>query len=255
MQNTKLLSILLVRYTSQGITIMLNKSIISAFVGAGSLFFSTICMAETSDISKDEWLDKLKELVPAMICKSFTENEGANKQLLANNIDYDKCVKLIPTSFDKCQKQYYAEIPATISNESAEKWGSSIGQCIGSDFAATNLSSSGSSTSTTSTSSTSSPSSSTSEPLTKDAWLSSIKLAVPPLICKGFLQDEGLGKQLKKQNIDYDKCVSLIPASIDKCQTELYSSMPATINQVDADKWGNTLGECIGKDFAVKYLL
>jgi hypothetical protein len=224
---------------------MLNTTILSAFVGAGSIFFSTVSMATSSDISKDEWLGKLKEVVPTMICKSFTENEGANKQLLANNINYDKCVMLIPVSFDKCQKQFYADIPSTISNETAEKWGSSIGQCIGSDFAASNLSGGASSSSSTPTT----------ETVTKDAWLSSIKLAVPPLVCKGFLQDEGLGKQMNKQNIDYDKCLGLIPASIDKCQTELYASIPDSLDQANTDKWGNALGECIGKDFVTKHLL
>ncbi|MBX9703583.1 MAG: hypothetical protein K2X39_05465 [Silvanigrellaceae bacterium] len=91
--------------------------------------------------------------------------------------------------------------------------------------------------------------------MTKDEWLGKLKAAVPDLICKGFLQDSSLKEQLAKKDIDYNKCVTLIPGNIDKCQTELYATIPAMITSENADQWGNTLGQCIGKDFAVKNLL
>lgn len=200
---------------------------------------TTSTTTSTTTQSKDEWLTKLREVVPAMICKNFTENETVNKQLKDANIDYDKCVTLIPASFDKCKDKYHTEIPATINQESASKWGRTIGECIGTDFATTHF--------------VGSRSASTQE-LTKDEWLGKLKAAVPDLICKGFLQDETLSKRLTEVNINYDKCVTLIPASVDKCQNELYAQIPAKITQENAGKWGHSIGECIGKDFALKYL-
>lgn len=91
--------------------------------------------------------------------------------------------------------------------------------------------------------------------MSKDEWLGKLKAAVPDLICKGFLQDAGLNARLTKLNINYDKCVTLIPPSVEKCQAESYAAMPAMLNEESAGTWGHTIGECIGKDFAVKYLL
>lgn len=95
--------------------------------------------ATTTDMAKDEWLRQLKVVAPTMICKSFIENEGVNKQMIAANINYDKCVTLIPMSFDKCEKQYYAKLPAIINSVNAGKWGTRIGECIGTDFAINNF--------------------------------------------------------------------------------------------------------------------
>lgn len=189
--------------------------------------------------SKDEWLSQLRTVVPGMVCKNFTQNEEVNKKLKAANIDYDKCVSLIPTSFDKCKEKYYSDLPATINQENAGKWGKNIGECIGADFANNHFGSA--------------PTTSVQE-LTKDEWLNKLKTAVPDLICKGFLQDETLNKRLTEMNINYDKCVTLIPESVSKCQNELYSQIPAKINQENAGKWGHSIGECIGKDFALKHL-
>lgn len=228
---------------------MLTKQTRNLVIGVGSLFFTGFSMAadSPSDMSKDQWLKSLKSVVPAMICKSYLANEQASKQLAAANINYDKCVALIPDSFDKCQTKSYDEIPATINNEIAEKWGSTIGECIGADFAANHL--------TASAPSTSQPEAASSDSMTKDVWFSKLKAAVPDAICKGFLADSSLGPQLKQKNIDYNKCLTLIPASVDKCQNNLYSSVPATIDSSNADHWGNAIGECIGKDFAVNHLI
>ncbi|MDR3503251.1 MAG: hypothetical protein P4L79_11800 [Legionella sp.] len=91
--------------------------------------------------------------------------------------------------------------------------------------------------------------------MTKDAWLKTIGPMLPTLICKGFMNDPDLKQRLETIKMTYDQCVSVIPESVDKCQNQLYASIPAKINNTDASTWGKTLGECIGKDFAMKYLI
>lgn len=260
---------------------MINKSITSIILAASCVVFSPFSCAAADDMNKDEWLGKLKQVVPDMICTNFMKNESVSKQLKTFNIDYNKCVSLIPASVDKCRDKFYKDIPATINKDTAQSWGSTIGQCIGTDFAVTWLSSaapesaaptapaeggaSAPGSSDDSAAAVSSADESVPAPastdgksddvLTKDAWLGKLQTVVPDLICKGFLADEALGKQLAKQNIDYDKCVTLIPPSMEKCVKDLYPAMPATINEESAGKWGHQIGECIGKDFAVKYLI
>jgi hypothetical protein len=89
----------------------------------------------------------------------------------------------------------------------------------------------------------------------KDAWLSSMTPMLPDLICKGFIQDTELKKRFDEIKMTYEKCVSLIPESAKKCQNEIYASIPEKIDGKSASTWGRTLGECIGKDFAEKYLI
>ena len=91
--------------------------------------------------------------------------------------------------------------------------------------------------------------------LTKDAWLKAMEPMLPSLICKGFLNDPELKKRFDDLKITYDQCLTLIPASQKKCQEQIYASMPDKINSEVAGVWGKTLGECIGKDFAEKYLI
>ncbi|WP_133135424.1 hypothetical protein [Legionella rowbothamii] len=91
--------------------------------------------------------------------------------------------------------------------------------------------------------------------MTKDAWLKTIGPMLPTLICKGFMNDPDLKQRLETIKMTYDQCVSVIPESVDKCQNQLYASIPAKISNTDASTWGKTLGECIGKDFAMKYLI
>ena len=91
--------------------------------------------------------------------------------------------------------------------------------------------------------------------MTKDAWLKAIEPMLPTLICKGFMNDPDLKQRLETIKMTYDQCVSVIPESVDKCHNQLYASLPAKISNTDASTWGKTLGECIGKDFAMKYLI
>ncbi|MFJ1267806.1 hypothetical protein ACD661_04425 [Legionella lytica] len=91
--------------------------------------------------------------------------------------------------------------------------------------------------------------------MTKDAWLKAIEPMLPTLICKGFINDPDLKQRLETIKMTYDQCVSVIPESVDKCHNQLYASIPAKVSNTDASTWGKTLGECIGKDFAMKYLI
>lgn len=110
-------------------------------------------------------------------------------------------------------------------------------------------------TSTDSSSPAKSTDSSTTTEMPKDSWLSSMTPLLPDLICKGFIQDAELKKRFDEIKMTYEQCVTLIPQSTSKCQNELYANMPDMINSESAGKWGRSLGECIGKDFAEKYLV
>lgn len=91
--------------------------------------------------------------------------------------------------------------------------------------------------------------------LTKDQWLSSMDPVLPSVICKGFLEDAELKKRFEDIKMTEQKCISVIPESATKCRTQLYPSIPQKINDAEASTWGKKLGECIGKDFAIKYLI
>lgn len=91
--------------------------------------------------------------------------------------------------------------------------------------------------------------------ISKDSWLKSVTPLLPDLICKGFESDPQLKKRLDDIKMTYEQCVAAIPASVSKCQQELYGNIPDKINSDNAAVWGKSLGECIGKDFAIKYLI
>lgn len=89
----------------------------------------------------------------------------------------------------------------------------------------------------------------------KDDWLKQLKAALPTVICKNFMDEPVLKQRFDELHISMEQCTTLIPASIDKCQQQYYADLPDLINMDLASKWGGTLGECIGKDFAEKYLV
>jgi hypothetical protein len=91
--------------------------------------------------------------------------------------------------------------------------------------------------------------------MSKTQWLNTIVPMLPSLICKGFMGDSDLKQRLDKIKMNYGQCVAAIPASVNRCQSQLSASIPDTINNEAAAIWGKSLGECIGKDFAMKYLL
>ena len=91
--------------------------------------------------------------------------------------------------------------------------------------------------------------------INKDSWLKSVTPILPSLICKGFANDPELKIRFDEIQMTYEQCITVIPDSVSKCQRELYSEIPDKINNDNAAVWGKSLGECIGKDFAIKYLI
>lgn len=89
----------------------------------------------------------------------------------------------------------------------------------------------------------------------KDTWLNTITPLIPDLICKGFIQDPDLKKRFDELKMTYEQCVNLMPECATKCKNELYANIPDTVNSESAATWGKSLGECVGKDFAEKYLV
>lgn len=87
------------------------------------------------EITKDVWLEQVRLSAAVPICKSFVEDEAIALQMKTHGISYEKCVSLIPGIAETCEKKYDAEMPLSINEEGAEKWGKLIGECIGSDFA------------------------------------------------------------------------------------------------------------------------
>ncbi|CEK11014.1 hypothetical protein [Legionella hackeliae] len=233
---------------------MSTKSKLETLIGLGIVLLPLQGLAASpTEMTKDDWLGKLKEVAPTVICQGFFEDASLKKRMEELKIDNTKCVSLIPASFEKCQTQYYSSLPSSINKESASKWGHTIGECIGTDFATKYLVATptpGSSSSSTDSSATGQPSE-----MPKDKWFAQLKSLAPSMICQGFFEDASLKKKLEDRNIDNTKCVSLISPSFEKCQTEFYSSLPATIDNDTANTWGRKIGECIGTDFAKKYLV
>lgn len=90
--------------------------------------------------------------------------------------------------------------------------------------------------------------------MSRDAWLEAVRVGVAGPVCKSFMGDGTIAMELKARHIDYNKCVLLMPAITDKCEKKYMSSLPMVINDQNAEKWGQLLGECIGNDFAISYL-
>ncbi|KTD31410.1 MULTISPECIES: hypothetical protein [Legionella] len=111
---------------------MRNHLFYKPIIGISFTFLSISAFADGTP--KEIWMRDLKELAPEIICKSFIEDSDLNKQMKAAKISYDKCLTLVPTSFDKCHAKYDSQIPAIITKEEAEKWGNNIGMCIGGEF-------------------------------------------------------------------------------------------------------------------------
>ncbi len=96
---------------------------------------------------------------------------------------------------------------------------------------------------------------SSSSEMTKDEWLSEMNSALPDVVCKGFFEDETLKKRFDELKISKDKCMGYVPAIATKCKEKIYDKIPAKIDDKSASTWGESLGECIGQNFAEQYLL
>lgn len=118
---------------------MFHQLLFTAFISTTCLTPVLATAAPITELPKDQWLGKLNEVVPAMMCNNFKQNETINAQLVAAKIDYKQCMVLIPASFEKCKTQFYSQIPATINKAIANTWGERLGRCIGTDFAKNHL--------------------------------------------------------------------------------------------------------------------
>lgn len=90
--------------------------------------------------------------------------------------------------------------------------------------------------------------------MSKDSWLKQVKSVVSEPICKGFMKDESIARRFKALNMSFEDCVAKIPPLAEQCQQKYYKAIPEHINQTNASKWGRTIGECIGTEFARQYL-
>lgn len=110
----------------------------SYLIGLGMSWLPLVVLAAVPDLTgtaKNVWIEQVKMAVSVPVCKSFTEDESIATQMKARNINYDRCIALMPTITDKCIKKYEASLPEILNDESAEKWGRIIGECIGNNFA------------------------------------------------------------------------------------------------------------------------
>ncbi len=90
--------------------------------------------------------------------------------------------------------------------------------------------------------------------MAKNEWLQQVRNEVSVPVCKSFVEDDSIGAQMKTRHINYDQCVAAMPAVTDKCIKTHDASIPPTLNDDAADKWGKIIGGCIGKEFASSYL-
>lgn len=94
-----------------------------------------------------------------------------------------------------------------------------------------------------------------SEILSKEDWFKYITPLLPDLICKGFENDVQLKKRFNEIKMSYKQCMEVLPKSISICQQELYAGIPDQMSDKTVDSTAKSLAECIGKDFALKYLI
>ena len=90
--------------------------------------------------------------------------------------------------------------------------------------------------------------------MTRGDWLTQVNTGIPEPVCKSFIEDPSIAAQMKVRNISYQSCVSLMPKIAENCEKKYATSIPATLDDQSAHKWGKVIGECIGNDFAMLYL-
>ena len=219
---------------------MTTKLVLNITIMALGLFVSAaVHAAPDNTITRDAWLEKIKSSAPDALCHGFVDDKGLNTKMTTAKIDFNKCVKLVPAIFDKCQESYYSVIPAVLKNESIAQWGSVLGQCVGSSFATTYFDKAPGIRS---------------DEMTKEVWLSKFAQAAPALMCAELFKSKSILEKLNAHHITYDKCLQLLPESISKCQTQLMPTIPATLNDSDRQKWGDSMGKCIGAEFRNQHL-
>lgn len=90
--------------------------------------------------------------------------------------------------------------------------------------------------------------------VSKEEWLAQVKAEASVPICKSFTEDEVISVQMKAHQVSYDSCLTLIPGIAEQCGKKYEALLPATLDGDLSDQWGRTVGECIGNDFAMRYL-
>ena len=118
---------------------MFSKWLVAASIGLSSFFIPSISLAANTppsvEVAKDLWLDQMLPMFPPIICKGFLNDERLKKRFDELKMTYDQCVTYIPEISTGCKNKVYAEIPATVTGESAATWGRALGECIGKGFA------------------------------------------------------------------------------------------------------------------------
>lgn len=221
---------------------MAAQGIVYSVMSVVGILISTIALAtppstEDVTITRDAWLNRLKGIAPEMVCHGFTHNKDVNEKLVKAKINFEQCVAFIPAIFEGCRVKYYSVIPAVLKNDSIAQWGSVLGNCIGADFATAHFIPKN-------------PSNITS----KEVWLSQFSLVAPALMCAELFKNPSTREKLNLHHINNDKCMMLLPVSIGKCQLELLPTIPETLNEIGRKKWGDSLGNCVGKDFRDQHL-
>ena len=90
--------------------------------------------------------------------------------------------------------------------------------------------------------------------LSKEMWIEQVKASSAAPICKSFMEDTSIAVQMTAHHISYEQCLSLVSTISETCVNKYSNEFPAIIDDLNADKWGRVLGECIGNDFAKRYL-
>lgn len=182
------------------------------------------------NISKVQWQDKLQTQAPAILCKNLTTNLGTNKLLTTNNIDYTKCLTLITPSLNQCATKFSASAPTQMKLSSGIDLSNQIGACTVHSF----LKSYGG--------------------ISKKDWLASIKARAPEALCQKLITHASSHNMLTAKKIDYQRCVILLPASLDQCIANYSTTLPAQITASNESEWGKTMGQCTLKDFYSRYM-
>lgn len=220
---------------------MRTKSVLNTAIAAG-IFVSSLALAapvstKNVTVARDVWLKQLKRIAPTIICHGFTHDNDVNKKLIKAKINYEQCLALIPAVFDTCQGKYYSMIPAVLKNDIIAQWGGVLGNCIGVEFAEKYFTK------------TAVP-----DVMAKEAWLGKFVSAGPALMCTELFKNTSVREKLDKHQIDYHKCLTLLPDSIRQCQSKLMATIPATLNESGRKEWGERLSTCVGKDFGSQHL-
>ena len=87
--------------------------------------------------------------------------------------------------------------------------------------------------------------------IAKDEWIKKFKPLAAPAMCKSIFNRDTTKQIMDTHNISYDKCVTLIESSLNRCVAKIAPSLPTQVSNEDARKWGREIGICSGHDFYI----